>query len=93
MEDAKISTAYTVVNVPWTRHKPVIVNVGARVRVERDPFDEPLPIEGTVTGVRIHQRQRIDIGQEPFYVIVLVEESGTCAAREFDLEEITITCI
>lgn len=81
----------TVINVPWTRHEPLTVSIGAKVRVERDPYDEPLPVEGVITGVRVQRRQRIDIGQEAHYVILLVEQAGNGQSREFDLEEVSIT--
>jgi hypothetical protein len=64
-----------------------------KVRIDRDPYDEPLPVEGVITGARVNRRQIVDIGQEPYYVIVLVEQSTNGNHREFDLEEISLTYI
>ena len=80
-----------VIHVPWTRHEPVTVHMGAKARVERDPDSEPLPVEGTIVGVRVKRREQIDIGQEAHYVILLLEPTGKGNAREFDLEEEVIT--
>ena len=71
--------------VNWTRDDAVI-HIGEPVQVMRDPYDEPLPFKGKITGVRIRPRERIDIGQSPYLIIVSVRQHDG-QEREVDADE------
>jgi hypothetical protein len=80
--------ASITITIPFLGDDSIAVLVGSRVRIETDPYDNPLPTEGIITGVRVEKRRIIEAGQGPFYVIVKVQQGGGDASdREFDVEE------
>jgi hypothetical protein len=71
--------------VTWTRDD-ALLRIGDQVEVMRDPFDEPLPFNGKITGVRIRSRERIETGQTPYLIIVSVRQDDG-REREIDADE------
>jgi hypothetical protein len=65
--------------------RSVEIELGMRMKLEMDPYEEPLPVIGTIEGIEIGRRKSVEIGQDAFYALVKVRQNEQ--QRVFDLQE------
>ena len=66
----------------------MMLPIGVKVRVFRDPYDEPLPVDGTITGVRVSEKSRYYADDR--YNIVFTLRMVNGHVREFDFAEVVL---